>query len=64
MPISAGIPAPDFELLDDTNTPRKLSDYRGRKWYCIFIPKMIRQAVQRKPVISVMIILPMKKRAW
>lgn len=39
MPISAGIPAPDFELLDDTNTPRKLSDYRGRNVVLYFYPK-------------------------
>jgi peroxiredoxin Q/BCP len=30
MPIAAGIPAPEIKLLDDTNSPRKLSDYRGR----------------------------------
>src|ERR1041384_8820475 len=30
MPISAGIPAPEFELLDDTNTLRKLSEFRGK----------------------------------
>ena len=39
MPISAGIPAPDFELLDDTGTPRKLSDYRGRNVVLYFYPK-------------------------
>ena len=39
MPISAGIPAPDFELLDDTNTPRKLSNYRGRNVVLYFYPK-------------------------
>ena len=38
MPISAGIPAPDFELLDDTNTLRKLSDYRGRNVVLYFYP--------------------------
>jgi peroxiredoxin Q/BCP len=38
MAISAGIPAPDFELLDDTNTPRKLSDYRGRNVVLYFYP--------------------------
>ncbi|HEX6270312.1 MAG TPA: thioredoxin-dependent thiol peroxidase [Anaerolineales bacterium] len=38
MPISAGIPAPDFELLDDTNTPRKLSDYRGKNVVLYFYP--------------------------
>jgi peroxiredoxin Q/BCP len=39
MAISAGIPAPDFELLDDTGTPRKLSDYRGRNVVLYFYPK-------------------------
>lgn len=39
MAISAGIPAPDFELFDDTGTPRKLSDYRGRKVILYFYPK-------------------------
>jgi peroxiredoxin Q/BCP len=39
MPISSGIPAPDFELLDDTNTLRKLSDYRGRNIVLYFYPK-------------------------
>jgi thioredoxin-dependent peroxiredoxin len=38
MPISSGIPAPDFELLDDTNTPRKLSDYRGKNVVLYFYP--------------------------
>jgi len=38
MPISSGIPAPDFELFDDTNTPRKLSDYRGRNVVLYFYP--------------------------
>ena len=39
MPISAGIPAPDFTLLDDTNTPRKLSDFRGRNVVLYFYPE-------------------------
>lgn len=39
MPISAGIPAPAFELLDDTNTLRKLSDYRGKNVVLYFYPK-------------------------
>jgi peroxiredoxin Q/BCP len=39
MPISAGSPAPDFEMLDDTNTPRKLSDYRGKNVVLYFYPK-------------------------
>jgi peroxiredoxin Q/BCP len=38
MPLSAGIPAPDFEMLDDTNTPRKLSDFRGRNVILYFYP--------------------------
>jgi peroxiredoxin Q/BCP len=39
MPISAGIPAPEFELLDDTNTLRKLSDFRGKNVVLYFYPK-------------------------
>ncbi len=39
MAISAGIPAPDFELFDDGGTPRKLSAYRGRKVILYFYPK-------------------------
>lgn len=39
MPISAGAPAPEFELLDDTNTPRKLSDFRGRNVVLYFYPQ-------------------------
>ena len=38
MPISAGIPAPDFELFDDTGTARKLSDYRGKQVVLYFYP--------------------------
>ena len=39
MPLSAGIPAPDFELLDDTNTLRKLSDFRGKNVILYFYPE-------------------------
>jgi peroxiredoxin Q/BCP len=39
MPLSAGIPAPNFQLLDDTNTPRKLSDFRGKHVVLYFYPK-------------------------
>ena len=38
MPISAGIPAPYFELLDDTNTLRKLSEFRGKDVLLYFYP--------------------------
>ena len=38
MPLSAGIPAPDLELLDDTNTPRRLSDFRGQNVILYFYP--------------------------
>ncbi len=38
MPIPAGIPAPAFELPDDTNTLRKLSDFRGRNVVLYFYP--------------------------
>jgi peroxiredoxin Q/BCP len=39
MPLPAGISAPDFELPDDTNTPRKLSDFRGTQVLLYFYPK-------------------------
>jgi peroxiredoxin Q/BCP len=39
MPLPAGIPAPDFELQDDTNTPRKLSDFRGKNVILYFYPE-------------------------
>jgi peroxiredoxin Q/BCP len=38
MPISAGIPAPEFEMLDDANVMRKLSDYRGKNVVLYFYP--------------------------
>src|SRR5574341_2653909 len=38
MPISAGSPAPDFELLDDTGAPRRLSDFRGKPVVLYFYP--------------------------
>jgi peroxiredoxin Q/BCP len=39
MPIAAGTPAPDFTLPDETNTLRRLSDYRGRPVVLYFYPK-------------------------
>ena len=39
MPISAGIPAPDFALSDETGVQRKLSDYRGKPVILYFYPK-------------------------
>ena len=39
MPIPIGIPAPEFELYDDTNTIRKLSDFRERNVVLYFYPK-------------------------
>ena len=38
MPLSAGTPAPDFILPDDTNTPRRLSDFRGQNVVLYFYP--------------------------
>ena len=31
--------APDFELLDDTGAPTKLSDFRGKTVVLYFFPK-------------------------
>jgi peroxiredoxin Q/BCP len=39
MPISAGIPAPDFTLPDETGQPHRLSDYRGQPVVLYFYPK-------------------------
>lgn len=39
MAITAGIPAPDFMLQDDTGLSRKLSDYTGRNVILYFYPK-------------------------
>lgn len=39
MPLPEGIPAPDFELPDETNTQRKLSDFRGKNVVLYFYPK-------------------------
>ena len=38
MPISTGIPAPEFEMFDDTNVKRKLSDFRGKNVVLYFYP--------------------------
>jgi len=38
VPLSAGSPAPDFNLLDDTNAPRQLSDFRGQNVVLYFYP--------------------------
>lgn len=39
MPLASGIPAPDFNLLDETGVQRKLSDYRGQPVVLYFYPK-------------------------
>jgi peroxiredoxin Q/BCP len=39
MPINPGIKAPDFELHDESNIVRRLSDYRGRLVVLYFYPK-------------------------
>ncbi len=39
MPITAGKPAPDFELLDDAGKSRHLSDFRGHPVILYFYPK-------------------------
>ena len=39
MPISAGDNAPDFTLLDENESPHKLSDYRGQPVILYFYPK-------------------------
>jgi peroxiredoxin Q/BCP len=39
MPIEKGSVAPDFELLDDSGTIRRLSDFRGKPVVLYFYPK-------------------------
>ncbi len=39
MALSTGSIAPDFTLLDETGSPRRLSDYRGRPVVLYFYPK-------------------------
>lgn len=39
MPISSGIPAPDFSLPDETGTVRTLSEYRSQPVILYFYPK-------------------------
>ncbi len=39
MPISAGIPAPEFTLADETGTLRRLADFRGKMVLLYFYPK-------------------------
>ncbi len=39
MPIPSGVQAPDFELLDENNMTRRLSDFRGRPVVLYFYPK-------------------------
>jgi len=38
MPILSGIPAPAFELLDDTNKTHRLSDFSGQPLILYFYP--------------------------
>ena len=37
--LKIGDKAPDFEITDNANTTRKLSDYRGKKLVLFFYPK-------------------------
>lgn len=39
MPISAGIPAPDFSLADENGTVRTLAEFRGKPVVLYFYPK-------------------------
>jgi peroxiredoxin Q/BCP len=39
MPISSGIPTPEFSLPDETGVIRSLSDYRGHPVILYFYPK-------------------------
>jgi peroxiredoxin Q/BCP len=39
MPISSGIPAPEFSLPDENSVTRRLSDFRGKPVVLYFYPK-------------------------
>lgn len=39
MPLSDGIAAPDFTLVDDAGVTRRLADYRGQNIVLYFYPK-------------------------
>ncbi len=39
MPIPSGVPAPEFDVLDDTGQSRRLADYRGQAVVLYFYPK-------------------------
>jgi len=39
LPILAGIPAPEFTLIDDSGVSRRLVDYRGQHVVLYFYPK-------------------------
>jgi peroxiredoxin Q/BCP len=39
MPVSSGIPAPEFSLPDETGTVRSLSEFRGHPVILYFYPK-------------------------
>ncbi len=39
MPLKVGVQAPDFVLLDENSTSRRLSDLRGRSVLLYFYPK-------------------------
>ena len=39
MPLEIGFPAPDFNLQDETEVWRRLSDYRGRPVVLYFYPR-------------------------
>jgi thioredoxin-dependent peroxiredoxin len=39
MPVSANLPAPDFELLDENGVARTLAEFRGKPVVLYFYPK-------------------------
>jgi peroxiredoxin Q/BCP len=39
MPISAGIPAPEFKLIDQDGKEHTLSDYKGKPLLLYFYPR-------------------------
>lgn len=39
MPIAAGIPAPEFTLMDENSNPRSLAEFKGQPVVLYFYPK-------------------------
>jgi peroxiredoxin len=50
MSLKVGDIAPDFAVNDQSGRQVKLSDFKGKKWFCISIRKIIPPVAPPKPV--------------